>query len=155
MCLLGIHAWFDFVLLFHRYVWETGCLPVCLATCMPYVLTWGWFMWPYTWSFSAGWSMTSSSVIRWIWQSYLFDCPSVVFLFDVTDSDSENGFVVNSYLPVFMSLFPVTPFFYTMPWSRHTFAYFSHSFTQIQTDTTLLFHTSLMWHMNKPHILRS
>lgn len=56
--------------LFHyfsnRYVWVTGYPQVCLVTYMPCVPTWGWSMWPSIWSSSAGWSTTSSSVIKWV-----------------------------------------------------------------------------------------
>lgn len=50
----------------YRCVWVTGYPPACLATCMLCVPTWGWSMWPSTWSSWAGWSTMSSSVIKWV-----------------------------------------------------------------------------------------
>lgn len=57
--------WFAYS--FHRSVWVTGSPPVCLATYMLCAHTWGWSTWPCTSSFSVGWSMMSSSVIRWFY----------------------------------------------------------------------------------------
>lgn len=73
-------TWLDWSYFLNRCVWVTGYPPVCLATCMRSVPTWGWSTWLSICSSSAGWNMTSSSVIRWVRQpnNRLPDC--LIFL---------------------------------------------------------------------------
>lgn len=69
----------------NRCVRVTGSPPVCLATCMRCVPTCGWSTWLCISSFSAGWSTTSSSAIKWVSSSRtslptLFGCQSWLLL---------------------------------------------------------------------------
>lgn len=69
----------------NRCVWVTGSPPVCLATCTRCVPTCGWSTWLCTSSFSAGWSTTSSSAIKWVLSSRTllatrFGCQSSLLL---------------------------------------------------------------------------